>query len=226
MRGASLFPIGHLYRMAWSSARDASSAYQRNAGMPKENAITHGLKQFERWVQRASEDPAVLGKTFSEDRNKVPLSAATGVIFRAIMGLDPMSAGPVEIAKVLKESPDDELRLACDNGIPERHELMEWIRTSTEAWESGKFRRILAVLEDWEPGLCAPSCAHERVGQIARESGRFYDRAVSRVAERDAAILTAEATAIANAWQDGVRAGDALLAEVVRRLQSGASSES
>ena len=218
-RGASLFALGHLYRMAWSSARDASSAYQRHRGMSKENAITHGLKQLERWVQRALDDPTSLSEPFSENKRDLPLSAATGVVFRTILGLDPMSSAPEEVATALEGSPDAELIRRCDESIPSRQELMEWVRTSTDQWTGTEFRQVLARLEGWTPDLCAPNCAHERVAQVARESGRVYDRVVARTGDTDAAILTAEATGVANAMRDRVRTGDALLAELVRRLR-------
>lgn len=220
VRGASQFSIGHLYRMAWSSARDASSAYQRNAGMSKPNAITYGLKQFERWIQRASDNPGSLSGPFNEDKRSLPLSAATGIVFRTILALDPMSTSPSEITETLAGSPDAELRLDCDSHIPERHELMDWIRTSTDQWDGSEFRAILGFLEDWTPLICAPGCAHERIGHVANECGRVYDRIVSRVGEADAAILTAEATAVANALRAGVRTGDALLTAVVQALQA------
>lgn len=219
VRGASVFALGHLYRMAWSSARDASSAYQRNSGMSKENAITYGLKQLERWVQRATDDPNLLNEPFNENKKDLPLSAITGVVFRTVMTLDPMTANATDIAEALRGSPDAELLRACDELIPERHELIEWIRTSTDKWDGAAFRRTVARLEDWEPDLCAPHCAHERVGRVAEESGRLFDRIVARVGENEAAISTAEATGVANALRDGVRTGDALLAEIVRVLQ-------
>jgi hypothetical protein len=218
-RGASLFSIGHMYRMAWTSARDASSAYQRNLGMPKENAITYGLRQLERWVQRAADDASQLGATFGEEKTKLPLSAVTGVVFRTIMGLDPLNASPATIAAALEEAPDAEALAECDINIPEHHELMEWIRTATEKWDGSEFRRVLAVLETQEMDVCAPHCAHERVSEVARESGLLYDRTVSRLGETDAAIVTAEATRIANVSQGGTRTGDALLADVIRQLR-------
>lgn len=220
VRGAGLFSIGHLYRMAWSSARDASSAYQRNAGMSKPNAITYGLKQFERWIQRASDNLGSLSEPFSEDRRNLPLSAVTGIVFRTVLGLDPMSTSPSEIMEALAGSPDAELRDDCDACIPERHELMDWIRTSTDLWDGSEFREILGILGDWTPPICAPGCAHERIGHVADECGRVYDRIVSRVGETDAAIVTAEATAVANALRAGVRTGDALLTAVVQMLQA------
>ncbi|QXU56682.1 hypothetical protein [Rhodococcus sp. LW-XY12] len=85
-RGARLFPLGHLYRMAWTSARDASSAYQRHTGMPKEKAITHGLNQFEGRVQGASEDPGALPEPFGEDKHAVGLSAIARIIFHTLVG--------------------------------------------------------------------------------------------------------------------------------------------
>ncbi len=220
IRGATLFSLGHLYRMAWGAARDASSAYQRNDGMSKANAITYGLKQFERWIQRASDNPESLSAPFSEDKRNLPLSAVTGIVFRTILGLDPMSTSPAEITDILIGAPDDELRRDCDARIPDRTELTGWIRTSTDQWDGGEFRKVLAFLEEWTPPLCAPGCAHERMDHVARECGRVYDRIVSRVGETDAAILTAEATAVANALHDGVRTGDALLMAIVETLQA------
>ncbi|MDN4640786.1 hypothetical protein QCD70_11070 [Agreia sp. PsM10] len=216
-RGARSFAIGHLYRMAWSSARDASSAHQRHSGMSKENAITYGLKQLERWVQRAIDNPSILNEPFNEDKKTLPLSAVTGVVFRTIMGLDPMTASSADIADALRGSPDSELLRQCDQSIPDRHELIEWIRTSNK-WDAVNFRRTVAQLEDWEPELCAPHCAHDGAGRVAKESGRLFDRVIARVGDRDAVILTSEATAIANALREGVRTGDALLGEIVRLL--------
>ncbi|KXX59432.1 hypothetical protein [Rhodococcus sp. LB1] len=218
-RGASHFPIGHLYRMAWSSARDASSAYQRHAGMSKENAITHGLKQFERWIQRASENPESLNAPFREDTTNLPLTAVTSVVFRTILGLDPMSADPAQIDDLLAAAPDAEVRAMCDHQIPEHTELMEWIRTSADHWEDDEFRRIVAVLENSSADPCAPGCAHEHLARVATASGQLYDRIVSRVGDTDAAIVTAEATALANATQNQVRTGDAILADIVRMLR-------
>jgi hypothetical protein len=108
-RGASLFAIGHLYRMAWSSARDAASAYQRHPGMPRENAAVHGLNQFERWVQRSCDNPAAVGAPYSEEKGRLPLSSVTGIAFSTIMGLDPMKATPAEVARVLDTPEHDEL---------------------------------------------------------------------------------------------------------------------
>lgn len=220
VRGAELFPIGHLDRMAWGATRDAAGAYRRNSGMPEANAITYGLKQFERWIQGASDNPRVLSEPFSEDERNLPLSSATGIVFRTILGLDPMSASPREITEALTGARGAEPRNDCDAGIPDHHELMEWLRTSPGYWGDGKFRKALGLLEDSDPQVCTPGCAHERIARVARECGRVYDRIVSSVGETDAAILTAEATAVANALDDEVRAGDALLTAVVQVLQA------
>lgn len=185
--------------------------------MSKENAITYGLKQLERWVQRAIDNPSILNEPFNEDKKTLPLSAVTGVVFRTIMGLDPMTASSADIADALRGSPDSELLRQCDQSIPDRHELIEWIRTSNK-WDAVNFRRTVAQLEDWEPELCAPHCAHDGAGRVAKESGRLFDRVIARVGDRDAVILTSEATAIANALREGVRTGDALLGEIVRLL--------
>lgn len=108
-RGASMLPLGHLYRMAWSCARDAASAYQRHAGMPRENATVHAVNQFERWVQRASGDSGMLGAPFRED-TALPLSADTDLVFRVILRLDPMTATPEQLTESLACAPDAERR--------------------------------------------------------------------------------------------------------------------
>ncbi|KAF0957685.1 hypothetical protein MLGJGCBP_03549 [Rhodococcus sp. T7] len=216
-RGASLFSLGHLYRMAWSSARDASSAKQRHPSMSTENAITHGLNQFEQRIQKASYDRGSLNEPFSEDNN-LPLTSVTDIVFRIILGMDPMSSEPAHIADMLSAAPDDELRALCEAGIPSHRELMERIRTSTDEWDGYEFRRILARLEQQPPDACAPRCAHDRLTDVASEGGQVYDRIVSRVGEADAAIVTAEATSLANAGHNGLRADDALLSAVVHLL--------
>jgi hypothetical protein len=177
-RGASLFAIGHLYRMAWSSARDASSAHQRNAGMPRESAVKHGLNQFERWIQRASDDPRTLGVPFNEDTNALPLSAVTGVVFRTIMGLNPISASPDEIAGVLQNPPGADTETACgalqkavlaamneareiEDASPEWDEwYAEDCRTRSltqQVTESPHDKMRRAFLAGWNAALAAPA---------------------------------------------------------------------
>jgi hypothetical protein len=56
------------------------------------------------------------------------------------------------------------------------------------------------------------------VGVVAIEVGRTFDRIVSLTDDGTAAVVTAEATGVANSIRDGIRTGDALLAELVRRL--------
>jgi imidazolonepropionase-like amidohydrolase len=129
-----------------------------------------------------------------------------------------MTATPQDIADALASPPDEELIAQCDAGIPARSELVDRIRTSRDQWTPDQYRTMLARLEDWEPPLCAPHCAHERVGAVAVEAGRTFDRIVSLTDDETAAIMTAEATGVANAIRDGIRTGDALLAELVRRL--------
>jgi hypothetical protein len=216
-RGASLFSLGHLYGFAWRAARDSSSAYQRNQGMPGEKAIIHGLRKYETYIQAALDDPASMKDPFNES-TVVPLSAVTRLLFNDIFGLNPMTATPQDIADALASPPDEELLAQCDAGIPARSELVERIRTSRDQWTPGQFRTILARLEDWQPPLCAPHCAHERVGAVAVEVGRTFDRIVSLTDDETAAIMTAEATGVANSLRDGIRTGDALLAELVSRL--------
>jgi hypothetical protein len=216
-RGASLFSLGHLYGFAWRAARDASSAYQRNKGMSGEKAITYGLRKYETYIQAALDDPASMKDPF-EESNKVSLSAVTGLLFNGILGLDPMTATSQDVEVALSSPPDDELRAQCDAGIPAHSELVDRIRTRRDQWNPGEFRTILARLEDWHPPLCAPHCAHEQVGAVAFEVGRAFDRIVSLTDDVTAAIMAAEATGVANSIRDGIRTGDALLAELVRRL--------
>jgi hypothetical protein len=216
-RGASLFSLGQLYGFAWRAARDASSAYQRNQRMSAEKAITHGLRKYEIYIQAALDDPASRKAPFNESR-VVPLSAVTRLLFNDIFGLNPMTATPEDVTDVLGCPPDEELRALCDASIPERSVLIERIRTSFDIWSPGQFRTALARLEDWEPVLCAPHCAHEGVGAVAASVGRTFDRIVRLTDGQTAAIMTAEATGVANSLRDGIRTGDALLAEVVSCL--------
>lgn len=77
-RGADHFSLGQLYRMAWSSGRDASSAYERIRGLNREKAATHAVNKFAQWIQRAIDEPDDLGDHFREAFD-VPLTAATDV---------------------------------------------------------------------------------------------------------------------------------------------------
>ncbi|KQZ84122.1 hypothetical protein ASD56_08900 [Microbacterium sp. Root166] len=215
-RGSRHFSLGQLYRMAWTSARNAASAYERNRGMSKEKAAAHGVNSFVGWVQRGLDAPAELGDHFREDF-ELPLTAATDVVFRVVLDLSPMRALPGDIDAALEGSPDEELRRACNDRIPDRHEVMEWLRTNAE-WEPDDFRSGLERVggEDFE--LCGPGCAHERAPMVAYQSSRLIDRIVSRVGARDAAVVTAEAMSIGNENDYRGRSGDLVLAHVARAL--------
>jgi len=63
--------------------------------------------------------------------------------------------------------------------------------------------------------MSAQHWAHEYVGVVAVEVGRTFDRIISLTDEETAAIVTAEVTGVANSIRDGIRTGDALLAELV-----------
>lgn len=215
-RGSRHFSLGQLYRMAWTSARNAASAYERNRGMSKEKAAAHGVNSFVGWVQRGLDAPAELGDHFREDF-ELPLTAATDVVFRVVLDLSPMRALPGDIDAALDGSPDEELRRACNEEIPDRGEVMEWLRTNAE-WEPDDFRSGLERVggEDFE--LCGPGCAHERAAMVAYQSSRLFDRIVSRVGTRDAAVVTAEAMSIGNENDYRGRSGDLVLAYVARAL--------
>lgn len=214
-KAASSFALGHIYKMAWTAARDAISAYKRIAGMNREKAATHGLNKFVFYIQRGLDEPDTLGATYSE-RTDLPLSAATDIVFRVILEFNPMTAAPSDIAGRLIGSPDQELRRACDDRVPDQSTLIEWLRTSSD-WEPNDFRSALArVGTDVE--RCAPGCAHERATMIAYQAGQVYDRIISRIGERDAAIVTAEALSLGNKSAYESRAGDLVLASLAIEL--------
>ncbi|OZD55583.1 hypothetical protein CH252_06930 [Rhodococcus sp. 06-1477-1B] len=215
-RGARHFSLGQLYRMVWTSARNAASAYERNRGMNKEKAAAHGVNSFVGWVQRGLDSPEDLGDHFREDY-ELPITAATDVVFRVVLGLSPMRALPEDIDATLEGSPDEELRRECDNRIPERRELIEWLRTD-EQWSPDEFRAALERIGGAVFELCGPGCAHERAPMVTHQASRVFDRIVSRVGGRDAAIATAEATSIGNEGDFLGRSGDLVLGLVAREL--------
>ncbi len=215
-RGARRFSLGQLYRMAWTSTRNVTSAYEKHRGMSKEKATAHGVNSFVGWVQRGLDAPESLGDHFGE-AFELPLTAATDVVFRVVLDLSPMRALPEDIDAALKGSPDEELRRECDDRIPERRELIEWLRTNEE-WSPDAFRSGLERVSGSQFDLCGPGCAHERAATVAYEASRVFDRIVSRVGDRDAAIVTAEATSIGNRSQYRGRSGDLVLSYVARRL--------
>lgn len=215
-KAAGAFALGHVYRMAWMAARDAISAYKRIQGMSREKAATHGLNKFVSYIQRGLDEPETLGEAFDE-RSDLPLSAATDVVFRAVFGLNPMTATPADVTERAAGSADRELRKACDARIPDRSAVMEWLRTSG-AWEPAEFRKALSRAVDEEDELCGPRCAHHSAPMVAYEAGRVYDRIASRVGEFDAAIVTAESLSIGNESPYEGRSGDLVLATLAREL--------
>lgn len=133
---------------------------------------TRGFRESERAV-----------RAVQRRRTKACAGLATGIVFRTILDLDPMSAGPSEITEALTETPDEdpgtEPHDDCDASIPDHHELMEWLWTSAGYWDDGKFRKALGLIEGAAPRVCTPGCAHERIAHVARECGRVYDRIVA-----------------------------------------------
>ncbi|WP_156118249.1 hypothetical protein [Microbacterium sp. ZOR0019] len=216
-KAAVNFSLGQLYRMAWSSSRDAISAYERIAGLSRDKASTHAVNKFAQWVQRALDAPDDLGGPFNEDTINLPLSAATDIVFRVVLGLNPMRATPLDVSDALTGSPDEELRRACDDRIPDRAELIEWLRTD-QSWSAGGFRAALERVGGEFYAPCAPNCAHGRVPSVAYNAGRLFDRIAARVGESDGAIVVAEAMAIGNDTDYRGRAGDLALALVLAEL--------
>lgn len=215
-KAADSFALGHIYRMAWMAARDAISAYKRIQGMNRERAATHGLNKFVSYIQRGLDEPETLGEAFDE-RSDLPLSGATDIVFRVVFGLNPMTATPADIAQQAAGSADRELRRACDARIPDRSTVMEWLRTSG-SWDPADFRKALSRAVDDEDELCGPRCAHHNAPLVAYEAARVFDRIVSRVGERDAAIVTAEALSIGNESPFEGRSGDLVLAALASEL--------
>lgn len=215
-RGSEYFSLGQLYRMAWSSGRDAASAYERIKGLNRDKAATHAVNKFAQWIQRAIDSPDDLGDHFREAFD-VPLGAATDVVFRIMFGLDPMRALPADVDAAVEGSPDEELRRVCDQSIPDRTVVLEWLRTDP-GWNSDGFRSAIERVSGVHLDACAPGCAHERAPMIAHHAGRVFDRIVARVGDRDAAIVTAEATSIGNQSDYRGRAGDLALTLIARQL--------
>ncbi|MGP5930643.1 hypothetical protein [Corynebacterium glyciniphilum] len=215
-RGASYFSLGQLYRMAWSSGRDAASAYERIRGMNREKAAAHAVNRFAEWISRAIDAPDRLGEHFREAFG-FPLSAATDVVFRIIFGVNPMRALPTDIDAMLEGSPDEELRLACDQSIPDRTVVLDWLRTDP-SWSPEGFRVAIERVSKASLKACAPCCAHERAPITAHHAGGVYDRIVARVGDQDAVLVTAEATSIGNQSDYHGRAGDLALALIARQL--------
>jgi len=184
--------------------------------MNKDKAATHGVNSFVQWVQRALDVPHELGDHFREDF-ALPLTAATDVVFRVVLEINPMQAVPDDIKVALEGSPDEELRQACDKRIPDRRGLIDWLRTD-EGWSPDELRAVIERLSGTDWTLCGPGCAHERAAMVAYHASRVFDRIASLVGDRNAAIVTAEATSIGNDNPFRSRSGDLVLELVARDL--------
>ena len=89
-------------------------------------------------VQRGLDAPTELGDHFREDF-ELELTAATDVVVRVVLDLSPVRALSTDIDAALDGSPDEEIRRACNDLIPEHREVMEWLRTNDE-WATDDFR--------------------------------------------------------------------------------------
>jgi len=213
-RGVNTFTLGQLYKMVWTSARDGNSAYTTHKGMPKSKAITAGLNKIDYHMRAAIEDPNRLLKPFTEQA-ALPLTPLTKSLFLDVLGVNPMTSAINEVRDSL-DALSPALIVQCSESIPERHELIEWMRTSQ--WASDEFYEELARLEDWDPALCAVGCSHDGVGGVAAAAGAMYDTVVSRVGEQAAAHVVAAATALANGRNGVSRPGDMLLTQLLFQL--------
>lgn len=198
-QGAAQFALGHLYSMAWTAARDASSAYQRNRGMPAHDAVTYGVKQLQRLLQRFIDGELELRQPYSELK-KFPLSATTTIVFHQVMGMNPMSTTWPEAREAIAEqvvpddTDDDVWGPRCTHAFPKHTELMEWMRTSARALSDGAFRRALALVEDEAPDSCGLTCDLNLLPGYAQRLGDLHDKIVARTGPRDADVVVAEAT--------------------------------
>ncbi|WP_187978154.1 hypothetical protein [Mycetocola sp. JXN-3] len=215
LKAAGLFSLGHIYKFAWTAARDASSAYQRIGGMSRANATTHGLNKFATYIQRGIDEPSFLGSPYNE-RNDLQLSAATDIGFRIVLQANPMTSTPTSLTEDLLISPGSGLPPLCVSTVPDRSAIIEWLRTS-DSWTPIDFREALAKLSD-ETSACLPGCVHERSHVTARFAGELYDRIVSRCGAYDSAIVTAEALRLSNFGADHGLTGDLVLAELAVNL--------
>jgi hypothetical protein len=105
--------------------------------MTGEKAITHGLRKYETYIQAALDEPDSMKVPFNESA-AVPLSSLTGLLFNDILGLNPMTARPTDIAAALSTPPDEEELALCDAGIPGRTALVRQIQASRGRWTPGE----------------------------------------------------------------------------------------
>ena len=183
--------------------------------MPRSKAIKHGLNKLDWHMQAALEDPSRLADPYKELVDKLPLTSLTRVLFLDLLRLNPMTVTLTEVDRQIAVL-DPALIEQCVASIPERHELIEWMRTAK--WVDEEFYEELARLEDWTPELCADGCSHQGVGSIAAQASAMYDTVVSRVGSIDAAHVVAAATALANPVDQAARPGDMVLAKLLRCL--------
>ncbi|MBD8539240.1 hypothetical protein [Frigoribacterium sp. CFBP 8751] len=210
-RGAARYSIGHLYTAAWMAARDAAASYQKHSHQSKADAVTYGVRQFERLLQKFIDGEFKLREPYAEDKKNLPLSALTNVVFSQILGLNPMVSSIAHVEQAVAFLRDRQDR--CIHALPERHDMIEAIRTRIDEIDPVIFRRALALGEDEPPARCGESCILIGIAPASRDLGRFYDRVVARIGGRDAVIVTSEASELSNSvWGT---AGDAALAALL-----------
>lgn len=215
-KGAEGLSLGRLYSIIWSSLRSTTEVQARHAMMSRQKATSFGVKKFTEAVERALNDPNYYAKSFDEMRD-LPLSEATNIVYRLVLGLPPMDTTPLDVAERLSADSEDNFQDLCNEQLPERSELMAWLLTDT-TWAPEQFREALATVATGDYENCTPGCNHEKGPLIADRALKFYSRIVSGVGERPAALITAEATDICNKNDRQERVGDFVLAEIVRQL--------
>lgn len=213
-KGVETTSLGVLWRIAWSAARDARLTAVKYT-MKKSSAATYSANRVIQYVERIITDPEELTATHRED-TRVPLSGAIKIIF-LILGVPPMTTMPAEIADILADAPDEELRRACDNRIPDRVELLARLEAD-ESWSPQQFREALESVSTDRYEICATGCAHDLGLSVAAQTLQFYEGLSLEESGRTVALIAAEATGIGNENSGRGRGGDFVLAEVVRRM--------
>lgn len=209
--------LGVLYLMVWRSVKDAAAAHTKHTRMSKENATTHSVTKVSIFVDQLLSGTFPCSKPFHES-SQVPLSEATKIVFNLIMESPPMETEPSVLRNSLQEHSDWELLQQCDEKIPDREFLMEWLYQE-QTWTAEQFFDALAMVSSSEFRICAPGCAHQVSADIATQVLEFHDR-VSFHDDRKSAMLAAEATIIGNKIGSQARAGDFVLGEVITKLQN------
>ena len=98
--------IGQFYAATWGAIKDAAAAKQRNAGMSKANAISHGINQLDNRFASATQ----LGWTIKpfQPRRDLPLSDITYLLFRDYLGKNPMLTSLNDLSELLPAPPPAE----------------------------------------------------------------------------------------------------------------------